>query len=384
MNKIVFDLTAYLTDLEYLVNIDSGSRDPEGTAKVAAFFKEKFTHLGWKVSESNLDPSVGPCLKIVNTDKENYEILLMGHMDTVFKVGTAAERPFTITEGKAHGPGVADMKAGLLYIYYVLSSLQAEGCLKDMAVCVALNSDEEISSKISRPWLEELSRKSRYALVLEPARANGNLVNTRKGICRYTIDITGVASHAGVDHEKGRSAIQELANWIHFLHGLTNYEIGTTANVGLVTGGSGANVVAEHAKAEVDIRICTLEEANRIERLVQEFASRPQTAGVTGKVTGGVTRPPMVPSADTLTLCSVVEEIAADLGITLGWTATGGGSDGSFAAALGVTTIDGLGPMGGSAHNANEYLIVDSIEPRFQLLCNIIQHIAAQPGSVKT
>jgi glutamate carboxypeptidase len=314
----------------------------------------------------------------VNTDKENYEILLMGHMDTVFKAGTAAERPFTIAGGKAHGPGVADMKAGLLYIYYALSSLQAEGCLEDTAVCVALNSDEEISSKISRPWLEELSRKSRYALVLEPARANGNLVNTRKGIGRYTIDITGVASHAGVDHEKGRSAISELAHWIHFLHSQTNYEIGTTVNVGMVSGGSAANVVAEQAKAEVDIRICTLEEAARLDRLIRDFAAQPRTAGVSTQVSGGVTRPPMVPSADTLALCSVVEEIAADLGITLGWTATGGGSDGSFAAALGVTTIDGLGPMGGSAHSSNEYLVVDSIEPRFQLLSAVIQHIAAR------
>lgn len=378
MKKIAFDVAAYLTDLEYLVNIDSGSRDPEGTTKVAAFFRERFTDLGWKVLESNPDPSVGPCLTIVNTSKANYDVLLMGHMDTVFKAGTAAERPFTITKGMAHGPGVADMKAGLLYIYYVLSSLQAEGCLKDTAVCVALNSDEEISSKFSRPWLEELSRKSQYALVLEPARANGNLVNTRKGIGRYTIDITGVASHAGVDHEKGRSAIQELAHWIHFLHSQTNYEIGTTVNVGMVSGGSGANVVAEQAKAEVDIRICTLEEADRIDRLIREFASRPQTAGVTTKVTGSVTRPPMVPSAGTLTLCSVVEEIAAGLGISLGWTATGGGSDGSFAAAMGVTTIDGLGPMGGSAHNASEYLVIDSIEPRFHLLSHIIQHIAAK------
>ena len=340
-----------------------------------SFFQQRFTSIGWKVHTHIVDPSVGPCLQVVNSDKEQYDVLLMGHMDTVFKAGTAAERPFSIKENKAYGPGVADMKAGLLYIYYALASLQREGKLNNIAVCAALNSDEEISSRFSRSWLEELSKKSRHCLVLEPARANGNLVNTRKGIGRYTIDITGVAAHAGVDHEKGRSAIQELSHWIHFLHSQTNYETGTTVNVGLVSGGSGANVVAEQAKAEVDIRICSLDEAERIEALMRELASQPKTPGVSVKVSGGVTRPPMVPSDSTLQLCSAVEGIAADLGIQLGWTATGGGSDGSFAANLGVPTIDGLGPLGGSAHSSNEYLMVDSIDQRFQLLCRIIEYV---------
>lgn len=371
----MFDLTAYLSDLEYLVNIDSGSRHPEGTEKVAEFFRQRFTTMGWKVHTHTVDPSVGPCLQVVNSDKEQYDVLLMGHMDTVFKVGTAAERPFLIKENKAYGPGVADMKAGLLFMYYALMSLQRDGKLNNTTVCAAFNSDEEISSRFSRRWLEELSKKSKHCLVLEPARANGNLVNARKGVGRYTIDITGVAAHAGVDHEKGRSAIQELSHWIQFLHSQTNYEAGTTVNVGIVSGGTGANVVAEQAKAEVDIRICALDEAERIEMLMRELASQPKTPGVTVKVSGGVTRPPMVPSDSTLQLCKAVEGIAADLGIKLGWTATGGGSDGSFAANLGVPTVDGLGPIGGSAHSSNEYLMVESIEPRFQLLCRIIEHV---------
>ena len=380
MSNPAFDLSGYLKDLAYIVNIDSGSKHPEGTAKVAEFFREKFVGIGWKVKVHTVDSSVGPCLEIVNTDQNNYDLLFMGHMDTVFAVGTAAERPFTIKENKAYGPGVLDMKPGLLYIYYVLESLQRAGKLAGVNVCAAFNSDEEISSRYSRPWLENLARKSKYALVLEAARANGNLVNERKGIGRYTIDISGVAAHAGVDHEKGRSAIQELSHWIQFLHSQTNYEIGTTVNVGLVSGGIGANTVAEHAKAEVDMRICTLDEAERIETLMHAFAAHPKTQGVTVKVSGKVMRPPMVPSDSTLQLCAEVEKIAADLGIDIKWTATGGGSDGNFSANLGVTTIDGLGPVGGSGHSSSEYLVVDSIEPRFHLLYRTIEHIIDNKG----
>ena len=378
LGNSAFDLAAFLTDLEVLVNIDSGSWCPEGTAKVAEFFQNKFTDLGWKVIKLNPDASVGPCLQIVNTDQDQYDLLLMGHMDTVFGVGTALARPFTIKENRAYGPGVIDMKPGLLYIYNVLAILQREGKLKDASVCVAFNSDEEVSSRFSRPWLEELAKKSKNALVLEPARANGNLVNKRKGVGRYTVEFSGIAAHSGVDHEKGRSAIQELSHWIQFLHSQTNYEAGTTVNVGMVSGGSAANIVADKAKAEVDMRIWTVEEAERIEGLMREFAAHPKTPGVTVNVAGKVMRPPMVPSERTLQLCSEVKAIGADLGIDFEWTETGGGSDGNFSSILGVATIDGMGPIGGSGHNANEYLVVDSIEPRLVLLKKTIEHIIAR------
>lgn len=378
MSSPTFDLSAYLQDLEQIVNIDSGSKFPRGTAKIADFFQDKFTTIGWKVETIQVDPSVGPCLRISNHDQDYHDILLLGHMDTVFGEGTTAKWPFSIKENKAYGPGVADMKAGLLYIYYVLDMLTREGKLANVNVCAVLNSDEEISSRFSRALLEETARKSKHVLVLEPARANGNLVHTRKGIGRYTLEITGVASHAGVDHEKGCSAIQELSHWIQFLHGLTNYEQGTTVNVGLVAGGTGANVVAERAMAEIDMRICTTAEADRIEGLMREFASQPKTPGVSVRVTGGVARPPMVASSETLQICSAVDEIAASLGIQFGWTATGGGSDGNFSANLGIPTIDALGPIGGSGHSSNEYLLLDSIEPRFYLLHRIIEHIIRQ------
>ncbi len=378
MQTNAFNLSNYLEDLKYLVNIDSGSDYPEGTAKVAEFFERKFTAMGWQVKTNNLDALVGPCLEIVNSSSESYDILLMGHMDTVFKTGTAAERPFVIQGDKAFGPGVNDMKAGLLSIYYALRSLQDEDELNNISVCIAFNSDEEISSKISRPWLEALSRKSKYALVLESARADGNLVNKRKGVGRYKIEISGVAAHSGVDHKSGCSAIQELAQWIIALHERTNYQIGTTVNVGVVAGGTSVNVVADHASAEVDLRIFDLHEAEVIEGLMKQLVDKPRTPGVMAKVTGGVTRPPMNPSAKTLQLCSRVEQIGSELGIKIGWTATGGGSDGCFSAKLGVPTIDGLGPVGGGSHGSNEYLLINTIEPRLYLLRRIIQDIAAR------
>jgi len=380
MEEYSFQLSRYITELEQIVNIDSGSQDVEGIAKVAEFFNQKFLKLGWKVALHNFDPLAGPCLEITNSEKDHYDILVMGHMDTVFKKGTAAQRPFVIKNGKGYGPGIVDCKAGLLSTYYALSTLQQEGELENASICVAFNCDEEISSQYSRSWLEALSKKSDYVLVVEAARASGNLVNKRKGVGRYKIEINGVAAHSGVDHEKGRSAVEELAHWILALHGKTNYETGTTVNVGVVSAGTAVNVVAEQAKAEVDIRVYDVAEGEAIDRLLKELAAKPKVAGVTVTVTGGMTRPPMIPSTETLKLCKAVDEIGLKSNIEFGWTATGGGSDGSFAAILGIPTIDGLGPVGGGAHGPNEYLVVDSVEPRFHLLRKIIQHIVKSKG----
>jgi glutamate carboxypeptidase len=377
-----FDLATYLEDLQYLVNIDSGSYDTEGVAQVAEFFSQRFSALGWKVKLHQFDSSVGPCVEIVNGDQNQYDVLLMGHMDTVFKKGTTQERPFMIKDGKALGPGVNDMKAGLLQIYYTLRALHAENALVDASICIALNCDEEISSKYSRNWLETLAKKSRYVLVLEAARQDGNLVNKRKGVGRYTIDFTGIEAHSGVDHQSGKSAIEELAHWILALHEKTNYATGTTVNVGKVSGGSAVNVVAGQAKAEVDVRFYDLKEAEMIDQLIHSLAANPKVSGIKAVVSGGVTRPPMIPSEKTLMLCNAVEIIGSQVGIKVGWTATGGGSDGSFAAIMGVPTLDGLGPIGGGSHGPQEYLLIDSIEPRFCLLCEIVKYIVNQKSVI--
>lgn len=367
-----FSLEDYLKELADIVNIDSGSHDPAGVARIAGFFEGRFSSLGWKTAIHRFHDGVGPCLEATNQVRDTYDILVVGHMDTVFPLGTAAERPFTIKGDRAYGPGVIDMKASLLSAWHALRLLDKAGALKDKSVCVAFNSDEEIGSCHSRQWLEELARKSRYALIIEPARANGALVLKRKGVGRYMLEFSGVAAHAGVDPEKGASAIHELGHWIAALAKMNNYAAGTTVNVGLVSGGTASNVVADRAYAEVDIRIIDMKEAEKIERLMRDLSAKPRTKGVTVKVAGGINRPPMNPSEKTLQLCQRVEDIGTDLEMNIKWATTGGGSDGNFCAALGVPTIDGLGPVGGGTHGVNEYLEVDSVQPRLNLLSALI------------
>lgn len=369
MEFVKFNLPQFLTDLETLVAIDSGSRTPSGTKKIADFFDEKFSEIGWSTKKLQFADDIGPCLEVSNTGDGPYDVLLAAHMDTVFDVGTASERPFVIKDGVAYGPGVIDMKANCLMTLYAVKELIANGALQGIRVCVAFNSEEEIGSRRVRPWLEALSKKSRCVFVMEGARQDGALVSMRKGGGHYSVTFTGRAAHAGVEPEKGINAITELGHWIVELQKLNNYAIGTSVNVGVVQGGTVANVVPEKAYAEVDFRFTEYAEAERIQRAIDTLGSNIYTKGVEVEVTGGVGRPPMLPNERTTILCRAVEQVGADLGIPVHWAQTGGGSDGNFSAALGVPTIDGLGPVGGNAHSDREYLEIDSIEPRLNLLC---------------
>ena len=387
MEKIKFSLDEYLRALEQLVNIDSGSKDVAGTTAVADYFAEKFQQIGWQVKYHRPDPAVGPCLQITNQATDRYDILLIGHMDTVFAHGTAAKRPFAIKDNRAYGPGVVDMKASLLSVYYAVKHLHETGLPQGASICIAFNSDEEISSIHSRSWLEQLAANSRYVLVLEPARADGSMVNTRRGVGRYTLEFHGVASHSGVAPEKGVSAINELAHWVIALHNLTDHAQGTSLNVGVVQGGTTANTVADYAMAQMDVRMKEMSAVTRLQETLQYLLAHPQTPGITVKVSGGITRPPMNPIPETLELCKTVDAIAKRLGIAFQWIATGGASDANLTAALGVPTIDGLGPIGGLSHTVDEYLDIQSVEPRLLLLIELLAEMAeksATRNSVKS
>lgn len=369
----------FLEELAKLVNIDSVSSEPEGAGRIAAFMKEKYKSLGWLVEEVSLAPTIGPCLRIVNREAESYDVLLLAHMDTVFPLGTAAKRPFKIDGNRAYGPGVIDCKAGMLSGFYALANLQERGALQDASVCVFLNSDHEgISSRYSAAYSTELARKSRYVLVLEAGRANGNLVFKRKGIARYQININGVAAHAGVDYQTGRNAVEELAHWIIDLQAATDLRKETTVNVGKVWGGTGISAVPGQAGAAVDVRYYDKAEIERVTGIMNRLKFHPHVDGTEAAVEGGITRPPMLPTEKTRELCRSIDEIGQEIGIEFGWMASGGGSDGSFAAAVGTPTIDGLGPVGGGAHSEGEYLEIDTIVPRYELLCRIIQHIVCR------
>lgn len=378
MSSTTLDINEYLGLLARLVNIDSGSREPESTGQVAGELVALFRATGAQVSEHQLSEEFGPCLKITNNNEGPYDILLLGHMDTVFAAGTAARRPLRIEGDRAYGPGVIDMKSGLLSMYYLLGDLMREDFTGK--ICVALNSDEEVGSRASRAWLEDIARRSSYVLVMEPARQDGALVSERKGLGRFDIEFSGREAHAGVEPEKGASAIGEMAWWIVNLHMLTDYRRGTTLNVGVASGGTASNVVAGTAKIQVDLRLSELADLKRVEDHIGKMLANPHIPGVTVKVSGGISptlgRPPMKATDETRRLCRVVEAVGREIGVDVRWTATGGGSDGNFSAALGIPTIDGMGPVGGGAHSDGEYLEIPSVLPRFLLLKGTVARLA--------
>lgn len=369
-------ITEYLKELEYLVNIDSVSSEPEGAGRIATFFREKYEHMGWQVTAHDFHAEIAPCLEIVNHPAEHYDVLILAHMDTVFPVGTAAKRPFRVEGERAFGPGVIDCKAGLLSGFYALQRLQREGALEGHDVCVFLNSDHEgISSRYSKQHSVALAKKSRYVLVLEAGRANGNLVNKRKGIARYKLHVDGVSAHAGIDYTHGCNAIEELAHWVLALQGATDLARETTVNVGRVSGGTSISAVPGEADAEIDVRYYEDCEIERIEKLLQDYGRSPHVKGTRASVEGGITRPPMLPTAATCQLCEAIDRIGREIGVDFSWMASGGGSDGSFAASAGIPVIDGLGPVGGKAHSAGEYLEISSVLPRYELLCRILKYV---------
>ena len=372
---IKFELENYLADLEYLVNIDSNASDKQGVEKIATFFKQKFSKDGWFIKEHYASTSLGPCVEISNTQDEQYDLLLMGHMDTVFEAGTAGKRPFRILGERAYGPGVTDMKSGDLIGAYAMDILEKEQALAPLKICLALNPEEEKGSKHVRKWLENLSMRSKYVIVLEHARGDNEHVQERKGLGRYTLKFQGIAAHAGNNPELGRSAITEMAYWISKLAELTDFAEGFTVNIGTVAGGEAANIVASEANMVVDLRLVRLEQEQKFNDCILELKEHAQKKEVKIEVSGGITRPPMFVTAETEIFMTLVNNVSESLAMPCKWCKAGGGSDGNFSAALGIPTIDGFGPLGGSAHTDNEYLEVEAIEPAAKLLLEIVKKL---------
>ena len=372
----LFDIKQYLSELEEVVNIDSGTNDIEGVRNVSDYFVNKFKTLkDWTIREAAESETDVPCIEIFNKDDEKFDVLLLCHIDTVFPRGTVSKRPFSQKDGIAFGPGVVDMKSCVLSVYYALKELEAENRLGNLSICVALNTEEEIGSVRSRNWIESLGKRSRYVIVTESARTNGDLVIFRKGLGRFEIDIHGKAAHAGVNPQDGISAILIMADWIKALHSLTDYKKGTTVNVGVISGGTAANVVPENATAQVDFRLNDMDEYSKIVDCIERLIKETENKGAKAVVTGGVNRPVMKVTPETQKFAELVDNIADRLGLKFGWAHTGGGSDGNFTGALGIPTLDGFGPVGGSTHSDAEYLVIDSIEPRMRLMKETIVEI---------
>ncbi|CNK52534.1 M20 family metallopeptidase [Yersinia frederiksenii] len=366
------NIERYIEELATLVNVDCGTQTLEGVKTVAERMQALWTQEGWNTEQIPLGDKVGPGLLVTNKPQAtHFDILLVGHLDTVFPAGTVAERPMSRDTEYLYGPGVADMKSGLLNILWAIRELDAADKSR-LSIAIAMNPDEETGSVYSHEWIGELAKRSRVVLVCEAARADGSLVKARKGMVGYHLTFTGVAAHAGNDPEKGRSAVTALANAIIAINGLTDLSRGTTLNVGVVQGGSAANVVADRAIAELDVRFWENEEYDRINESMNKLCAKGFLDGVTTKLEQVTHKPAMAASDDTSSLMSLVEEAGKAEGIPITWQAVGGGSDANHTAALGIPTLDGLGPIGAGFHSTAEYLQIDSILPRIRLLRRII------------
>jgi glutamate carboxypeptidase len=297
-------------------------------------------------------------------------VILLGHLDTVWPIGTLKNMPWREEKGRYWGPGVLDMKAG------VVMALAAVSTVKELKlarpVTLLLNSEEEVGSPVSRRITERLAREAAAVFVLEPAQGLA-YKTARKGVGHYYVHVTGVGAHAGVDFEKGHSAVLELAKQVQTISNFTDPRRKLTVNCGVFAGGTRSNVVASEAHAEVDVRISKARDAAHVEKLFRGLKASDPHCKLT--VTGGINRPPMERKAGTIALFKQARALAAELGFELEEAATGGGSDGNFTAALGMPTLDGMGAVGEGAHAAHESVVIEHLVPRTALLAAMIASV---------
>jgi len=295
-------------------------------------------------------------------------VLLLGHLDTVWPVGTLRTMPCRVADGRLWGPGTLDMKAGVAMALTAIEML-TEADLLERQVILLLNSDEETGSPISRPITENLAKESAAVFVLEPAQGLA-YKTARKGTGNWRIDIRGVAAHAGVDFEKGASALRELARVIDTVSGWTDLKRRLTVSVGVAGGGSKTNVIPAEAFAEVDVRIARIADGPRIERRFAALKASDKRCSLS--ITGGINRPSMERSRGTVGLFRRAQSLAAEIAIDLEEASTGGASDGNFTSALGVPTLDGMGAVGEGAHASHESILLDNLAPRTALLAGML------------
>jgi glutamate carboxypeptidase len=345
--------------LRELVEIESPTGSSEGIRAVGARLAAELEDCGGEAH------ALGDHLR-VELPGEPPPLLLVGHADTVWPVGTLEGMPFRLEQGRAYGPGAYDMKAGLVVL---VEAIRAAGAGR-RALRVFLTADEETGSRTGRPLLEEAAADAAAALVLEPPTQHGHLKTARKGLARYRLVVRGRAAHAGTSPEAGASAVEELAHQILILKALRNPRRGISVNVGVVRGGIRENVVADHAEAWVDLRVAHAADAPRVEQALRELS--PVLDGTKLELHGGFTRPPLERSPGAARLFRKAREHGRRLGLDLGESASGGGSDGNLVGALGVPVLDGLGAEGAGAHARDEHVVVESLPLRAKLLSQLL------------
>ncbi|MFC9325719.1 M20/M25/M40 family metallo-hydrolase [Kitasatospora sp. NPDC057015] len=377
-------LPRYLADLAELVAVDSGSYSPHGVNRVADLLVTRLHGLGFTIERTRPDPEQGPPVGDVLVARRaggltaaagGRRILLAGHMDTVFEDGTAAERPFSMVGAIAHGPGVSDDKGGLLAGLTAVDILLSAGWEDFGEILLLATPDEEIGSPASRPVTERVAAEADYALALECARENGDLVIERKGVADFQLTVTGRAAHAGIEPERGANAALAAAHHVVALQDLNGCWDGVTVNVGVVRAGTRANIVCPEAELRVEVRATTTEGLHLAADAVRALAAREVVAGTTTTVTRVDLCPPMEDTAAARAMYAVARGAAADLGVAFGAAATGGVGDANLIAGMGVPTLDGLGPVGGADHTPQEWLDTSSVPARVAILAATVAEL---------
>ena len=356
--------------LEAAVKIESPTNCKTGVDRLARFFVRQFRHLNGKVRVLGHATAGSSVWAEFWGEKRGVKpVLLLGHLDTVWDVGTLKRMPFCIRQGRAYGPGIFDMKAGIVCGLWAVRALQACGIQPTSPVRFFLNSDEETSSVAFREQLKAEALEARTVLVLEPAAGGGALKTSRKGVGEFRITVQGRAAHAGINPEAGVNAVSELARQLLHIERFARPRQGLTLTVGVIEGGTRPNVVPERASARIDVRIPRLRDREAIEGKI--YGLKPVHPEARLVIEGGINRPPME-RAMAVGLFRRAKEVARRLGIDVKEAPSGGGSDGNFTAALGIPTLDGLGGVGDGAHAAHEHVIIRELARRAALLAVLL------------
>ena len=363
--------------IRQFVECESPSNEPAAVARFTELLVESTREIAsaTQVSAQNHGPHVRLEFAVPGR-KSGAQILMVGHSDTVWPLGTILGMPFKEEGGRLWGPGVLDMKAGLAFAIYAARALRDLDLPMERRLVLLCVSDEEVGSETSRALTEAEARKSEAVLVLEPGTGlTGKLKTSRKGVGDYEIRVKGRAAHAGVDFAAGASAIVELCRQVEAISGFTDLERGITVNPGVIRGGTRTNVIAAEAAAEIDMRVKTLGDADALDRRFRDL--RPLDPRCELTITGGLNRPPMERTEQVERLFRKAQAVASDMGLEVEESATGGGSDGNFTAALGIPTLDGLGAVGEGAHAPNESILVDRMADRTALLAGLIRELGS-------
>lgn len=365
-------LQDYLDELQTLTAIETPTGDLENLERGALFLTERLAALGHPERCDLQDH--GPLLRL-RRDGIGSRILLLGHYDTVWPIGTW-KKPWSINHGRAHAPGIYDMKGGLLFILWMLRYIDASGHAHP-EIEVLLNPDEEVGSPGSRSYIEEAARRADFVLVLEPCTLDGSLKVARKGSGEYVVTIRGRSSHQGAEPEKGINAVVEASHQVLRLLELEDPAAGTTVGPNVISGGQTANTVPDLAEIRVDVRAWQQSETERLDAALRRL--RPVLEGSEIHVLGGWNRPPMESSTISSQLFDRARSLGHDLGLDLSAVRWGGSSDANLAASVGAPTIDGLGPSGEGAHQVDECIVIDDVPRRLSLLSELVLSLAVPP-----